>query len=396
MYYDRQIKYFDYKKGGVRLKSAGYLKIEIRDENCNLLLQIAGLPSAENGTGQVIGLWEDREEMLGNISLQDGRGNKELGFMCRRRPLDNDENRRGISDSFTYEGLQGIRIPLGADRELYCKIGNWKDSEKLTDPYAKSRVTDEERKTYAEPLVSEEVSKVSNGAVSGAEELRVAGEISKGLDEIVSATVEMFPEESEVIVTNVSEKKNLSEAVTEATGQEGIMSEVLLPEGGIPAALMSDTAVPEGNPAEIMSGTAKSEKNPPDREPEPNQTPAPGPRRMLEEKWEQLWTVYPHRRPFRDEREYLQIGPEDFVIFRDRFYKLVHNSFLLHGFYNYQHLILTRLERRGENFFYIGVPGNFYEREKQVAVMYGFESFECAEEPAGQGDFGYYMIRVEI
>jgi hypothetical protein len=42
------------------------------------------------------------------------------------------------------------------------------------------------------------------------------------------------------------------------------------------------------------------------------------------------------------------------------------------------------------------VPGNFYDREKQVAVMYGFESFECAKEPAGQGDFGYYMIRVEL
>ena len=46
--------------------------------------------------------------------------------------------------------------------------------------------------------------------------------------------------------------------------------------------------------------------------------------------------------------------------------------------------------------FYIGVPGNFYEKEKQVAVLFGFESFEGQREPAGNGDFGYYMVRVEI
>ena len=54
------------------------------------------------------------------------------------------------------------------------------------------------------------------------------------------------------------------------------------------------------------------------------------------------------------------------------------------------------MERRGEIAYYIGVPGNFYEREKQVAIMFGFESFECAEEPAQAGDFGYYMMRAQI
>ena len=46
--------------------------------------------------------------------------------------------------------------------------------------------------------------------------------------------------------------------------------------------------------------------------------------------------------------------------------------------------------------YYIGVPGNFYEREKQVARMFGFESFEGTREPAWEGDFGYYLIAVEL
>lgn len=116
----------------------------------------------------------------------------------------------------------------------------------------------------------------------------------------------------------------------------------------------------------------------------------------MEDKWSQLWAIYPHIRPFQDAREYLSIGPSDFVLFPEASYKAVNNSFLLHGYYNYQHLLLARVEQKGEYAYYIGVPGNFYEREKQVAIMFGFESFECAEEPAQPGDFGYYMMRTEI
>jgi len=117
---------------------------------------------------------------------------------------------------------------------------------------------------------------------------------------------------------------------------------------------------------------------------------------LHEDKWKQLYHVYPHVTPFQDDREYLSIGPNDFVILNKTYHKLVNNSFLLHGFYNYEHLILARVVRRGEERYYLGVPGNYYEREKQVAVMFGFESFECQKEPAREGDFGYYMIRVEI
>ena len=118
--------------------------------------------------------------------------------------------------------------------------------------------------------------------------------------------------------------------------------------------------------------------------------------KLLEDKWTQLCAIYPHIRPFRDKREYLSIGPADFVLFPAASYKLVNNSFLLHGYYNYHHLILTRLEQKGEYLYYIGVPGSYFEKEKQVAIMFGFESFECETEPAQAGDFGYYMMRTEL
>lgn len=117
---------------------------------------------------------------------------------------------------------------------------------------------------------------------------------------------------------------------------------------------------------------------------------------MKDTKWEQLSSIYPHIHPFRDAREFLSVGPEDFVVLRERCYQMTHNSFLLHGYYNYRHLLLLRQETAGQAKYYIGVPGNFYEREKQVARMFGFESFEGTREPAWEGDFGYYLISVEL
>lgn len=120
------------------------------------------------------------------------------------------------------------------------------------------------------------------------------------------------------------------------------------------------------------------------------------PVRLMEDKWQQIWAIYPHIHPFQDEREYLSIGPADFVLLSGAAYRAANNSFLLHGYYNYDHLILAKMESRGEISYYIGVPGNYYEREKQVALMFGFESFECGTEPAQAGDFGYYMMRTQL
>lgn len=113
-------------------------------------------------------------------------------------------------------------------------------------------------------------------------------------------------------------------------------------------------------------------------------------------KWQHLSYIYPHVTPFGDQREYLKIKPSDFVILSKSYYGLCDNSFLLHGYYNYEHLILAREIVGGREHYYIGVPGNYYAKEKQVAVLFGFVSFEGKGEPARNGDFGYYMIPVEI
>ena len=115
-----------------------------------------------------------------------------------------------------------------------------------------------------------------------------------------------------------------------------------------------------------------------------------------EDKWELLCLEYPKVHPFVNDKVFLSIKPKDFIILRQDYQKLVSNSFLLHGFYNYGHMILGKLTDEKDAPIYIGVPGVYYEREKQAAQMFGFVGFEGTSQPVQQGSFGYYMIEVEI
>ncbi len=115
-----------------------------------------------------------------------------------------------------------------------------------------------------------------------------------------------------------------------------------------------------------------------------------------EDKWNELCKKYEVIHPFGNREEYLSLSPKDFIIFPEKYQHLVNNSFLLHGYYNYRHVILGKKEEGGKNIYYLGVPGVYYEREKMVAIMFGFEGFECGEKRAIAGGFGYYMRRIEL
>lgn len=112
---------------------------------------------------------------------------------------------------------------------------------------------------------------------------------------------------------------------------------------------------------------------------------------LKEDKWEQILDTYDKIHPYGDERVYVKLEPKDFLILSSKYQHLVNNSFLLHGFYNYRHVILGK-----EGEYYLGVPGVFYEREKMVALMFGFEAFECESGDPKAGTFGYYLRKVEL
>lgn len=124
---------------------------------------------------------------------------------------------------------------------------------------------------------------------------------------------------------------------------------------------------------------------------------------MEQDKWKQLCKNYPQVHIY-PEADTVVIKPKDMVILTKEYHELATNSFVLHAYYNYRQLLLLRYHQGAEIIYYLGVPGVYYEREKRIAYMFGFEGFENGESrlvnenrrQAYPGCFGYYMKQVNI
>lgn len=231
-----------------------------------------------------------------------------------------------------YEQLQGIRIPISEGKEIRCL---WGKTQGAQDSMVKPE--------------AEIDAKAKREAEFGAEEKREAA-----FDARVEQTLD--------INTKVEPESG--------TGQESILE--FEPES---EAKSSDVSGFQPQEIKAVDGIQNA---------------------FQEDKWSQLCAIYPHTCPFSDEREYLSFGLSDFVVLSGQSYKLVNNSFLLHGYYTHHYLILTRVVQRGNARYYIGVPGHLFDKEKRTAIMFGFEGFECESEPASEGDFGFYLVQVDI
>lgn len=113
--------------------------------------------------------------------------------------------------------------------------------------------------------------------------------------------------------------------------------------------------------------------------------------RMLEE--------YPRIYPFEDNEisRCVKIEPKDVATLPSDIRILNNNSFLLHGYYCYHHLIFAEIATRHGCRYILGVPGIFHNRERFMAKMFGFENFKgIKNKELKQGDFGYWYIEVKF
>ncbi len=400
MFYEKKVRYLDFYRNGERVRNGGFARTEIRGERFRLELTLKGVSAAGRTAGSVILCAGEKELLLGEMGIQNGCG--EFRY--------EEDLKRGIDgEELEYGELTGIRIPLGEGMEAACR---W-PAEKGTD--AEEGKISVGKETTARGLFrrKEEKETVSGMALQRGEKEAASGGFRQRGEEGAGSGVFLTREEKETAPESLMqrrEKETAPETFMQNGEKEAVSESFMQREekGTNPETYTQrrekETIQGAVSQSSRRSGTETEENYTRQRMGEGQEVSRAGniskkngrTVKLLEEKWLQLSQIYPHIRPFRDERDYLSIGPSDFVIFSEESYRAVNNSFLLHGYYNYHHLILTRMERRGEILYYAGVPGNYYDREKQVAVMFGFESFECAEEPAQQGDFGYYMMRVKV
>lgn len=311
--YQKKIAYLDYLENGMKIKNAGFVRLEKNGGQTRLELRVKNIPEMFSGQYE---LKTNAEGVVGRISISRGCGSCCIVW---KNGAGEPKGKRTEKAEGVYIRLPGRRL-LQAVWDAPMDICVEEREERETEmPAQAQNILQAEEKNQTSLLEKEKTAAPERTARQEQE------------DGTTPEPAAWQPEEEEPAEDSASEK--------------------------------------DGKPQEMV---------------------------CYGDKWEQLTHMYGVIHPFGDGREYLSIAPKDFVVLRQEYQKMVHNSFLLHGYYNYKHLILGRIRGREEWRYYLGVPGNFYGREKMVAEMFGFEAFEGEKEPAKAGDFGYFMKRVEI
>lgn len=346
-FFDKKIVYLDYLESGEKIKNGGFVKWDVRGEDCRIQIHIRGLYTTDTLQGEIKLI--SREETYGadRIGLQYGTG--EYATHWKNSDL--------AGTGLSYAECDGILIRLSDTRVLK---GQWRErarEEELLPQESPEPI----------PAQKEDVTLMSHVVefpmMKSAEMEESEAEISENSEAMETAEItEPGPLATEVEETPESEDMPQSEQVTEKIDSSRERKEE------------TESEIPEVREEQPMASNFPLSQN----------------------KWEQLERLYPRIHPFGDNREYLSITPRDFIVMSRQYQELVQNSFLLHGYYNYGHLILTKIMEGDEDRYYLGVPGVYFDREKQAALMFGFEGFEAGTDKMEDGGFGYYMKRVEI
>ena len=112
-----------------------------------------------------------------------------------------------------------------------------------------------------------------------------------------------------------------------------------------------------------------------------------------------IFKHYPGMYPFEDDEilECVKLEPHDIGIFSMDKWPLANNSFLLHGYYTYRHLIFAKMRHNNKPKYVLGVPGIFRDRERFMANMFGFRGFKgVRNKPLGIGEFGYWYLEIKL
>ncbi len=458
-YFKKIISYFDYYEFGEKKKNCGHAKILVKDRKVTVEVHIKGLGSKENHMCDIYAKGRE-EKKLGRVVLNKGTGYYNACFQ------NDDMDGQGLC----IFGVSGLRISM--DENKYCETA-WKWGElppeyakmqcDVEEKAAEIKTPLSEQKSEAkQELLKEQETEQSPGQKQEPVREREAEQGTEPKQEHSQAPApeaENVPEMEDVPDTDrplwhlhiepvnekagqslhLEERRQWQTGEAERKAEQKMLSKSLQEEGEpawrlsvkpagenreektqetvettteeksattfrqsvSPQGSRNDAVLHKTQMEETVTGTGTRQQKPAEE--------TPLQKVLYDDKWKQLCCLYPVCHPFGDGEAYISIAPKDFVILRKEYQNLVSNSFLLHSFYNYHHVILGKAGEENDEMFYIGVPGAYLEREKKVAVMFGFEGFALSERGnknrnrAGRGAgaietgaFGYYMRKVEI
>ncbi len=432
--YRRLISYIYAYEGGVKGKNIGFAKIEMRGEQCRIQVNVKKVYVGSNDIGVYL-LSPGTELLLGRIFIRNGSGEFRIHV-----------NRNNVEGSgLNMDECYGLTIH-DVESAWQCYTTIWDDAvtqaaETMLEDVTSSCIVQEKEQDNIEGRYKES---------SKSDELPISREIEQELmkEEMRLQMVAPWGEHSEPEIVPPSaepERAPQPEIVPPSAEPERVPQPEIVP----PSAEPERAPQPEREPQpEILPPPPQPELPPipedpalppqpsnpeilpeptvPPLLPQPEITPGPAPiqaeesssvgpenleqlreldRLEQEQKsrnrlWEKFQNRYAKVLAFDYDKgcEILSIKPQDIGLLPRDIWVYGNNSFLLHGYYNYRHLILAKLnDPEGSPRYLLGVPGHYFSNEKYMASMFGFPHFVLArKQPEEDGRFGYWYTDIRL
>lgn len=382
--YKRLVSYIYAYPGGVRDKNVGFAKAEVRNGQFKLTVSVKGV-------------YTDTPELFGVYVMVDGKKHQPGGFTLLKtgtvmvnqgigqyQDLFNPMN---INQSgYTFEDISGIALAR-ENEDFYRMFSLWEDCILNTEDITFAQ---EEAAAASNPVAqadSEEVSvKEQVNRTTGQEAERKSAEMSGNVRE--SETVRRNAEdvsENEVEEAAVTSKPETPESAQSAGQQTDLQQETAQMKAQQVRAMeaVQELLFRNTNPQGTMPQNTKLQNAKPQEE-----MPA----------FEKVFINRDFIDAFEDDYFYdcVEVTPELLKQLPIEDDALVNNSFLVHGYYNFKHILFGKVcENDNNTRYFIGVPGMYCNRERFMASMFGFCNFKKSHRSDYSNPyFGYWYQEI--
>lgn len=387
--YKRLVSYIYAYPGGVRDKNVGFAKAEVRNGQFKLTVSVKGV-------------YTDTPELFGVYVMVDGKKHQPGGFTLLKtgtvmvnqgigqyQDLFNPMN---INQSgYTFEDISGIALAR-ENEDFYRMFSLWEDCILNTEDITFAQP---EAAAASNPVVqadSEEVSvKEQVNRTTGQEAERKSAEMSGNVRE--SETVRRSAEdvsENEVEEAAVTSKPATPESAQSAGQQADLQQETAQMKAQQVRAMeaVQELLFRNTNPQGTMPQNTKLQHTTPQNAKPQEEMPA----------FEKVFINRDFIDAFEDDYFYdcVEVTPELLKQLPIEDDAVVNNSFLVHGYYNFKHILFGKVcENDNNTRYFIGVPGMYCNRERFMASMFGFCNFKKSHRSDYSNPyFGYWYQEI--
>lgn len=382
--YKRLVSYIYAYPGGVRDKNVGFAKAEVRNGQFKLTVSVKGV-------------YTDTPELFGVYVMVDGKKHQPGGFTLLKtgtvmvnqgigqyQDLFNPMN---INQSgYTFEDISGIALAR-ENEDFYRMFSLWEDCILNTEDITFAQPEAAAASNPVAQADSEEVSvKEQVNRTTGQEAERKSVEMSENVRE--SETVRRNAEdvsENEVEEAAVTSKPATPESAQSASQQADLQQETAQMKAQQVRAMeaVQELLFRNTNPQGTMPQNTKLQNAKPQEE-----MPA----------FEKVFINRDFIDAFEDDYFYdcVEVTPELLKQLPIEDDAVVNNSFLVHGYYNFKHILFGKVcENDNNTRYFIGVPGMYCNRERFMASMFGFCNFKKSHRSDYSNPyFGYWYQEI--